>query len=400
MKFTTPVSMPVTEAQYNELKPLLETMGYVVTDYTDNFISTNCDLNNRVGTIIWHMALRERNIHITDYHRELFLALAAMTDEPNGIAGEWWKCVAGFQKGFQLGNLYKAKLSHENGLLTFTDDFDKVSSRSNTCFTKATVAEIFAHFGVSERKVQAAQSYVDSQNQYPWQKEFEVLQCKNHLDAVIDRNEDGTFGESKATIAQILENNFTHIHSIRRLADNAVFTVGDKAQTELFGIIDITDFRISGDEIKIWGLNKFNATVGSFSHNCQPYKLPTLAEVFDKVKPVWYNNEGNIAKREVVYTEGDIKRHNQLSTEAQVKQIQAYMAMRVIADWANGEAGWAPKQGERMFVIGFNNGNPCSIELFPAGFWHNMDVYFKHMKYAEQAIEILKEAGLLNALKG
>lgn len=161
MKFTTPVSMPVTEAQYNELKPLLESMGYYVQPWFDldtNAIIVN-NYNSKLGTVnltIKDNANKPNRTFIPTYHRDLFLALAAMTDEPNGIAGEWWKCTYGNDESFIDLKLYKCNASILNsGAFTDKNGIDNGFGSDNiNRFTKATVAEIFTNFGVSECKVQ------------------------------------------------------------------------------------------------------------------------------------------------------------------------------------------------------------------------------------------------------
>ena len=155
MKFTTPVSMPVNEAQYNELKPLLEAMGYdvrnpITRDWTN--INTNAtDINSIVE--FGSGKCKYGQLLLPTYNKDLFLALAAMTDEPNGIAGEWWKCLyTGY--GCTNGRLYKC-IKVAAGVTWVVSDNERKISVLKSYFTKATAAEIFAHFGVSYGKEQA-----------------------------------------------------------------------------------------------------------------------------------------------------------------------------------------------------------------------------------------------------
>lgn len=147
MKFTTPVSMPCTEAQYNELKPLLEAMGYEdCTWQYDAYIGC-----------IKPLAIASTVINLTTYNKDLFLALAAMTDEPNGIAGEWWKYEDFDTRHFTPNKIYKAIRPINMGA-AFSDDMNVANgfTRGNhSYFTKASIAEIFAHFGVRYSKEQS-----------------------------------------------------------------------------------------------------------------------------------------------------------------------------------------------------------------------------------------------------
>lgn len=147
MKFITPISMPCTEAQYNELKPLLEAIGYEdCTWQYDAYIGC-----------IKPLAIASTVINLTTYNKDLFLALAAMTDEPNGIAGEWWVRTSASSSAFKNGRLYKA-ISPVDKAFAFVDDFNDpngVVAQNKTHFTKASISEIFAHFGVSYGKEQA-----------------------------------------------------------------------------------------------------------------------------------------------------------------------------------------------------------------------------------------------------
>lgn len=136
----------------------------------------------------------------------------------------------------------------------------------------------------------------------------------------------------------------------------------------------------------------------------QKPKLPTLVEVFKKVQPKWYLSEDNgIEHYGDSEVHGSIASRNQLSTKQQCEQIQAWVALRVIADGANGEAGWMPKNGGVIYGITFDLDGAALIETYDfsgVDFIVPLFVGFKQREHAEQAISILKEAGLLDALKG
>lgn len=154
MKFTTPVSMPVTEAQYNELKPLLEAMGYEVYNFRGN--GTIVSFQNLSNIENFDNADIDGLIKLPTYHRDLFLALAAMTDEPNGIAGEWWKCLYK-AAAFAEGKIYKSfrPLQRQEDFVYDDDGQQSGIFTNDKNFTKASISEIFAHFGVSAGKDQA-----------------------------------------------------------------------------------------------------------------------------------------------------------------------------------------------------------------------------------------------------
>lgn len=133
----------------------------------------------------------------------------------------------------------------------------------------------------------------------------------------------------------------------------------------------------------------------------QKPQLPTLAEVFKKVQPKYCLTLENAVRKFGGNIEGSRIVQNHLSTEAQCEQLQSYIALRVISDWANGEASWMPKSG-KYYMIGIKDNNFITKE-YPMVYDRIrslMGVYFKQREHAEQAISILKEAGLLNALKG
>lgn len=233
-----------------------------------------------------------------------------------------------------------------------------------------------------------------------WCESWEVLECMNHLNAVISRNEDGTFGESKATINQIVENNFTTIHSIRNKQTQEEFTVGDKAAFGSAGWFMINKIEIVAGEVVL--------TDAAGYHNqadvCHPYTvpaLPTLQEVFKKVQPKYMLGVSNTVVLNGKENAGLSGWQNQLSTESQCKQLQAYIALRNIADYYNGEVGWMPIKCINFSINRYDNGKwlvgqSDTINDIPLP----MEVCFKQREHAENAISILKKAGLLEALKG
>ena len=114
MKFIQGVGMKCTQEQYEkDLKGKLLDMGYVENRLDEKFNGYNYIVNNitnRLGNVSnlnnFEVAANGRDV-IEEYNPELFLALAAMTDKPNGIKGEWWMCFGHDSSGFKKGKSYK-----------------------------------------------------------------------------------------------------------------------------------------------------------------------------------------------------------------------------------------------------------------------------------------------------
>ena len=113
IKFIQPVSMRVTEEQYNrDLREPLLAMGYremLLTSFIENpilvnnFIEVLGEVSNQV-----EFAAEISNRHfIPDYNPEYFLAVAAMTSEKFGIVGEWWKFKSQSCNEFTNNKIYK-----------------------------------------------------------------------------------------------------------------------------------------------------------------------------------------------------------------------------------------------------------------------------------------------------
>lgn len=119
-------------------------------------------------------------------------------------------------------------------------------------------------------------------------------------------------------------------------------------------------------------------------------KLPTLMEVFNKVKPIYYLDP--FGKPCDAKYENDIDgQFSQLSTEAQCKRTQTLIAMQVIADYYNGEVDY---RGEGYTITFFGT----SFSLLYSG--SNFGTpKFKEEEHAQLAIEILRNENLLDNLK-
>lgn len=137
--FITPVSMVCTQEQYKRdlRSPLLE-MGY--SERCDNFdnyplLVNNCD--DYLGLISdSSMCLRDAlSRHFIDhYNPELFLALAAMTDDSKGISEEYRKLVT------SMGNDFIKVKDFSNIQITLA-----ISGEYST-IRKATKEELIKHF--------------------------------------------------------------------------------------------------------------------------------------------------------------------------------------------------------------------------------------------------------------
>lgn len=128
-QFTQPVSMQVIKEQYNkDLKEPLGKLGYkgeeyvLFNDLDDFYIYTNfCKKNNNLAVIDKISANNANRYFIDHYNPELFLALAAMSNEQYGIAEEYWKFID-TDKTFTTNKLYKAISNIENDASVFIDD--------------------------------------------------------------------------------------------------------------------------------------------------------------------------------------------------------------------------------------------------------------------------------------
>jgi hypothetical protein len=152
-KFITPVSMQVTQTQFEkDLKGPLLRMGYKINDTDfDKYPILVSNLDEKEGSIGY--AIEERKdsagrTFIDHYNPELFLVLAAMTDEKCGIAGEWWTKSGEFGEGFTAGRLYRAGGSIDR-LGVFKGDNGATNGfypNNLKYFRKATKEELIAHF--------------------------------------------------------------------------------------------------------------------------------------------------------------------------------------------------------------------------------------------------------------
>jgi len=161
-KFITPVSMPCTQEQFErDLKGPLEEMGYDLVGLegqpqrqTVVFAHTKMDMH--VVGLCYVNSIMHQSISICiDFNPEHFLALAARTDNPEGIPGEWWRDITN-------GRLTKGEANESHGPF----------------HVKATVSEINRHFeGIVMDDINSNPSDTQIENAEFW--------CTHCIDGVI-----------------------------------------------------------------------------------------------------------------------------------------------------------------------------------------------------------------------
>jgi len=96
MKFTQPVSMKVTQQQFEQdLKKPLEKLGYRLLDNfkvkDEEYLCTYYSgINSRVSFLNFRHITERGRYFIPTYNPQLFIALSSMSDKPNGILGEYY----------------------------------------------------------------------------------------------------------------------------------------------------------------------------------------------------------------------------------------------------------------------------------------------------------------------
>jgi hypothetical protein len=133
MKFTQPVSMQCSQEQFErDLKEPLEKLGYKkfgnCTD--EDFLITNFGESPYRLTFTVSVCIHDFSRHFIDhYNPQLFISLASMSDEPNGIVGEWF---------INNGSQFYQKKSNEGQVIPH--------------FWKATKEELIAYFTKTPEK--------------------------------------------------------------------------------------------------------------------------------------------------------------------------------------------------------------------------------------------------------
>lgn len=158
MKFTQPVSMKVTEEQFErDLKQPLLDFGYDICDIGNwnqfPYLVTNYDARHiRCSNSTHSLHKLNNRFFIDHYNPKLFLAIAAMTNQGYGIKGEWWIGIKNRSEQITIGKLYQA-LKPVNEMNCFTLDNGEEGSNYNRPFKyhrKATLQELITHFSNKE----------------------------------------------------------------------------------------------------------------------------------------------------------------------------------------------------------------------------------------------------------
>lgn len=159
--FTQPLSMDCTKEQYEKyLREPLRKLGYKETAlsmYEEDWgglLVTNYSSQHNWATCM----VRDRDNEFNNGRRDLgsfnaplFLALAAMTDIPYGIEGEYWTFVEPLQISFTENKIYKCIDFWEDGTPILVDDTGVRNGYNLSTFfkmfRKSTREEILTSFG-------------------------------------------------------------------------------------------------------------------------------------------------------------------------------------------------------------------------------------------------------------
>lgn len=153
--FTQKLSMKCSCGQYDMyLKDELLKIGYkeiCLSKYFTSFIVNNFGGNSgQITNVKEEDTLRYNRMRIEEFNSELFLALAAMTDEPNGNYGEYWTYIKETNSSFTKGRIYKQLQPSIECMYCFMKDYGGLNGYSNQnyqYFRKSSVEEIIANFG-------------------------------------------------------------------------------------------------------------------------------------------------------------------------------------------------------------------------------------------------------------
>lgn len=160
--FTQKITMDCTYQQFHYiLEPELLRMGYEIESISHWDMPENCFITNNyleyqaIGNI--NQSQKDaKGKYLGQFNADLFLALAAMTDNPNGNYGEWWIYVKDICSNIWTFN----KLYKQEGDITkecaFTDNRKHrhgMHPHNKYFFRKATVEEIMKKFNYPEYNV-------------------------------------------------------------------------------------------------------------------------------------------------------------------------------------------------------------------------------------------------------
>lgn len=190
-KFATPVAMKVTEEEGIELIKRLKTLGYrYIHRRYDGYVTTCWRGQHNLVTIRDYKPIH-RHI-IEEYNPELFLAIAAMTEDEIPIIGEWLSCKSADLLLFRV-NSYGNRNNYTIGRI------NKEDPNGSGYFLKATLEELINHFSETKEtfelpkkwKLEVTKENVDAVNK--WKKslgKWTVLVSGNAVE------QDGFWGPS------------------------------------------------------------------------------------------------------------------------------------------------------------------------------------------------------------
>ena len=158
--YITPVCMEVTFEQYQELKPQLEALGKRVSQgFTETIPTGQLICYWGANKNVFYYGNRWRNVSIVErhcimidnYNPELYLALAAMTQNRTPIVGEWLICTQSTQRPhYNTGEFVQIKsmegLNPDREKGYFGPEF------SREHFRRANVDELISKLGIFEKE--------------------------------------------------------------------------------------------------------------------------------------------------------------------------------------------------------------------------------------------------------
>lgn len=153
MKYKHTVAMKVTREQFESLKPALKAMERQINIWGSFESYPFLTATNDDGLVGNYDSVKKTTILVNDYNPELFLALAAMTDNEEGNVGEYWKCINGdgWFEYFTNNKLYSQTECEKSHLGLISDKGKIISIKLNKIdFIKATKEEIISTFSKKE----------------------------------------------------------------------------------------------------------------------------------------------------------------------------------------------------------------------------------------------------------
>lgn len=151
-KTTFPFSMDCTGEQYEEVKPILKSMGYITNYYEGDIIVNNFGSRYKnIALISKRYNIDYNRIYLGEFKKELLLALCALDSDND--KGKWYKYIWASNLAFTKNKLYTCRKDNIENINSIIDNCGcgSVIWRFNSiCFTPATPQEIINHFKEKE----------------------------------------------------------------------------------------------------------------------------------------------------------------------------------------------------------------------------------------------------------